>query len=162
MAVTIPENGSTLVVTSSRLSTPGDSLSGVTRPPLDPARGAEVAKDLKDLGVKGILITAAEAGYITELRCGMDECHCPEQWGGRGYFESGTGEYSDWDPTHEHFPRAKRDGGHRTLENSVLAHRICNRMDYSIFANRSHKRDLERIRKAHEAAAEGKAPRPPS
>jgi hypothetical protein len=133
----------------------------MTRPPLDPARGAEVAKELRALGVKGILVTAAEAGYITELKCGMPKCHCPEQWGGRGYFESGISEYSDWSPTHEHFPRARRDGGHRTLENSVLAHRLCNRIDYSIFAKRSHKRDLERIRKAHEAARHGPSPTGP-
>jgi hypothetical protein len=30
-----------------------------------------VAKRLRELGVKGILITAAERGYITEVRCGM-------------------------------------------------------------------------------------------
>lgn len=114
-----------------------------------------MAKKLKGLGVKGILVTAAEAGYITELKCGMPKCHFPEQWGGRGYFTKGAGH---WGPTHEHFPRAKRDGGHRTVENSVLAHRLCNRIDYSIFIGRSHERDLETIRKAHEAAAQGKPP----
>lgn len=105
--------------------------------------------------MKGILITAAEAGYITELECGMPECYFPEQWGGRGYFVKGNGH---WGPTHEHFPRPARDGGRRTVENSVLAHRLCNRIDYSILIGRSHKRDLETIRKAHEAAAEGKPP----
>ena len=39
----------------------------MTRPPLDPARGAEAARKLKFLGVKGILIKAAELGYIDEV-----------------------------------------------------------------------------------------------
>jgi hypothetical protein len=112
-----------------------------------------VAKKLRAWGVKGILITAAERGYITEVKCGMPQCFCPEELGGASYFESAT-EYSDWNPTHEHFPRPKRDGGQRTLDNSVLAHRLCNRIDYSKSVGRSHARDLERIRKAREAAAE--------
>ena len=112
-----------------------------------------MAKKLRALGVKGILITAAELGYITEVKCGMPECFCPEELGGASYFEPVT-EYSDWNPTHEHFPPPKRDGGQRTVDNSVLAHRLCNRIDYSISAGRSHARDLERIRKAREAAAE--------
>jgi hypothetical protein len=113
-----------------------------------------VAKRLRALGVKGILITAAERGHITQVKCGMPHCFCPEELDGAWYFESVTGEYSDWSPTHEHFPRPKRDGGQRTLGNSVLAHRLCNRIDYSISVGRSHARDLERIRKAREAAAE--------
>jgi hypothetical protein len=125
----------------------------VTRPPRDLARGAEVAKRLRELGVKGILITAAESGYITEVKCGMPKCRCPEELGGASHFVALT-KYSDWNPTHEHFPRPKRDGGQRTLDNSVLAHRLCNRIDYSILVGRSHARDLERIRKAREAAAE--------
>jgi hypothetical protein len=112
-----------------------------------------VAKELRALGAKGILITAAERGYITQVKCEMPKCFCPEELGGASHFESVT-EYSDWNPTHEHFPRPKRDGGQRTLDNSVLAHRLCNRIDYSISVGRSHARDLERIRKAREAASE--------
>jgi hypothetical protein len=56
-------------------------------------------------------------------------------------------------PTLEHFPISKRDGGRESVDNAVLAHRLCNRIDYSISAGKSHKRDLERIRKAREAAA---------
>jgi len=112
-----------------------------------------VAKELRRLGVKGILITAAELGYITEVKCGMRECFCPEELGGASHFVSVT-EYSDWNPTHEHSPIPKRDGGQRTVENSVLAHRLCNRIDFSETSGRPHARDLERIRKAREAAAE--------
>ena len=110
-----------------------------------------MAKELRRLGVKSILITAAEAGYITKVKCGMPKCFCPEELGGASHFESVT-EYSDWNPTHEHFPTPKRDGGQRTVENSVLAHRLCNRIDFSETSGRPHARDIERIEKAREAA----------
>ena len=110
-----------------------------------------MAKELRRLGVKGILITAAEQGYITEVKCGMRKCRCPKELGGASYFVRVT-EYSDWNPTHEHFPLPKRDGGHRTVDNAILAHRLCNRIDHSLREGRSHRRDLERIRKAREEA----------
>jgi hypothetical protein len=50
-----------------------------------------LAQALATLGVKGILIKAAEQGYITELACKMPECRCPEELGGAGYFEPVTG-----------------------------------------------------------------------
>jgi hypothetical protein len=40
----------------------------------------------------------------------MPECFCPEELGGACYFEPVTDELSDWMPTHEHFPRSKREG----------------------------------------------------
>jgi hypothetical protein len=125
----------------------------VARPTLDPARGAEAAKELKRLGAKRILINAAELGYITQMKCGMPECFCPEELGGAWYFEPVTAELRDWMPTLEHFPISKRDGGRESVDNAVLAHRLCNRIDYSMSAGKSHKRDLERVRKAREAAA---------
>jgi hypothetical protein len=96
---------------------------------LDPERGRAVAAGLRALGVEGILITAAEQGYITRLACEMPECFCPEELGGAGYFEPVTHEYSDWNPTHEHFPLSKKDGGHRKVDNAILAHRLCNRIE---------------------------------
>ena len=125
----------------------------MTRPPLDPVRGAEAARKLKDLRAKRILVRAAELGYITEVTCGMPECFCPEEWGGRRYFQPVSAELSDWSPTHEHFPVPKREGGKATADNTILAHRLCNRIDYSKAVGRSHSRDLERIRGAREAAA---------
>ena len=53
----------------------------------DPERGRAAAAKLKALGVKGILIKAAEQGYITQLACKMPECFCPEELGGAYYFE---------------------------------------------------------------------------
>lgn len=119
---------------------------------LDPERGRAVAAELRRLGAKRILIRAAEQGYITELACKMPKCFCPEELGGAGYFEPATAELSDWMPTVEHFPLAKRDGGKEAVDNAILAHRLCNRIDYSITDGRSHAKDLERIRKAREDA----------
>src|SRR3954463_8295562 len=108
----------------------------------DPERGRAVAAKLKALGVKKReLIRAAEQGYITELACKMPQCFCPEELGGAGYFEPVTDGYSDWSPTHEHFPLSKKDGGHRKVDNAILAHRLCNRLDYSKRVGRSHLRD---------------------
>ena len=58
-----------------------------------------------------------------------------------------------WEPTHEHFPIPKRDGGQRTLDNTVLAHRLCNKLDYSISKGLSIEKDLARVEAAREAAA---------
>ena len=103
--------------------------------------------------MQGILIKAAEEGYITQLACNMPRCFCPEELGGACYFEPVTPELSDWMPTLEHFPLSKRDGGHRLVDNAILAHRLCNRIDYSISVpGRPNPRDLERARKAREEA----------
>jgi len=117
---------------------------------LDPERGRAVAAELRKLGVKGVLIKAAEQGYITEFACAMLRCFCPEELGGATYFEPVTRELSDWMPTLEHFPIPKRNGGRQAVDNAVLAHRLCNRLDYSISVGRSHSKDLERIRRARE------------
>ena len=120
----------------------------------DPERGRAAAAKLKALGVKGILIEAAEQGYITQLACKMPECFCPEELGGACYFEPVTNEWgdwrSDWMPTLEHFPVSKKEGGKAAVDNAILAHRLCNRLDHSLRVGRSHRRDLERIRKARE------------
>ena len=106
--------------------------------------------------MKGILITAAEQGYIAQLACMMPNCVCPEELGGACYFEPVTNDWndwrSDWMPTLEHFPVSKKEGGKAAVDNAILAHRLCNRLDYSVRVGRSHTRDLERIRKAREEA----------
>lgn len=120
----------------------------------DPERGRAAAAKLKALGVKGVLIKAAEQGYITQLACKMPECFCPEELGGACYFEPVTNDWSDWRsdwmPTCEHFPVYKSDGGKAVVGNVILAHRLCNRLDHSLRVGRSYARDLERIRKARE------------
>ena len=57
-----------------------------------------VAERLRKLGAKNALIRAAKQGFITKLDCGMPECLCPEELGGRGYFEPVGSELSDWMP----------------------------------------------------------------
>ena len=117
----------------------------------DPERGRAAAAKLKALGVKGILIKAAEQGYITQLACKMPECFCPEELGGACHFDP-VNDKGDWIPTLEHFPISKREGGRKAVENAILAHRLCNRIDYSISVGRSYASDLKRIRKAREDA----------
>jgi hypothetical protein len=41
-------------------------------------------------------------------------------------------------PTHEHFPVSKQDGGREAVDNAILAHRLCNRIDYSIRVGRAY------------------------
>jgi hypothetical protein len=119
---------------------------------LDQERGRQVAEELRVLGAKGVLITAAEQGYITKLKCQMPECLCPEELGGRGFFEPVTRDLPDWMPTHEHFPRSKAKGGHQTADNTLLAHRLCNRVDYSKSIGRSYAKDLARVEAARQEA----------
>ena len=102
----------------------------MTTKKLDPEAGRQVAEELRQKGVHGILLTAVEQGYITELRCEMPECLCPEELGGRVYFEPVPPELPNWMPTHDHSPRPKREGGHRAVDNAVLAHRLCNQLAY--------------------------------
>ena len=126
----------------------------------DPERGQAAAAKLKALGAKRILIKAAEQGYITQLACKMPECFCPEELGGACYFEPVTPELSDWMPTHEHFPLSKKEGGKEIVDNAILAHRLCNRIDYSIRVGRSYARDLARIETAREEAIRRNSERP--
>lgn len=119
---------------------------------LDPDRGKVVAGELRARGVRGILITAAEKGHITELACEMPECLCPEELGGRRYFEDKPPALPDWMPTPDHFPILKKDSGHLTVENVRLAHRLCNRVDYSKSIGRPYEKDLARVEAAREAA----------
>ena len=120
----------------------------------DPERGRAVAAELRALGAKGILIRAAEQGYITQLACAMPKCFCPDELGGASHFEPVTNDRSDWRsdwmPTLEHFPVYKKDGGKAAVGNAILAHRLCNRLDHSLRVGRSHGKDLERVRKARE------------
>ena len=130
----------------------------------DPERGRAAAAELKRLGAKRILIKAAEQGYITQLACKMPECFCPEELGGASYFAQVTNDWSDWRsdwmPTLEHFPVSKKEGGKAAVDNAILAHRLCNRIDYSVSVGRPYARDLERVRKAREEATRRNNERP--
>jgi hypothetical protein len=60
--------------------------------------------------------------------------------------------------THEHFPIPKRDGGKATPDNTILAHRLCNKLDYFISHGLSIEKDLARVEAAREAAAAANLP----
>jgi hypothetical protein len=97
--------------------------------------GRIVASELREqYNVRGVLIVAAEAGCITELRCGMPYCFAPEP----GQFDPLGRPLGPWMPTHEHFPLAKKDGGKKDVTNAVLAHRRCNNIGYKIEELREH------------------------
>ena len=115
-----------------------------------------IADDLRALGVRGVLITAAEEGKIDKVACQMPDCLCPEELGGREYFEPVASPMPDWAPNQEHFPIPKREGGQRTVENTILAHVLCNRIDYSKSIDRPHQKDLDRVDKARREAIERK------
>lgn len=125
---------------------------------LDPERGREVAEQLRALGVTGVLVTAAEQGYITELACGMPQCLCPKECGGRHYFEPVSAPMDDWSPNHEHSPTPRREGGHRRPDNSVLAHVLCNRIDFSKTEGRPHQKDLDRVEAARKRCIDQRNP----
>ena len=57
----------------------------------------------------------------------MPQCYC---FRGRRYFDP-RGSYSDWEPTADHYPRLKMHGGQLRPDNVRLAHRLCNRRDYT-------------------------------
>jgi hypothetical protein len=130
------------------------SIVAVSKAERDRERGRAAAAKLRELGARKILIKAAEQGYITQVACKMPECFCPQELGGACHFEPVSNEWSDWRtdwmPTVEHFPIPKKDGGKETVDNVILAHRLCNRLDHSLRVSRPHARDLERIRKARE------------
>lgn len=108
------------------------------------ARRAVIVDALRYLGVTGVLLKAAEQGKVTEAACAMPRCLCPEEAGGRRYFERKSQPPIDWMPTPDHYPVLKKDGGKLTVDNVRLAHRICNRVDYAIQTGKTHQRDLDR------------------
>jgi hypothetical protein len=83
---------------------------------------------LEALGVRGILRQLARDGQIIDVRCEMPQCYC---FRGRSYFDPRSTGWSDWEPTADHYPRLKAHGGHLTPGNVRLAHRLCNRRDYT-------------------------------
>jgi hypothetical protein len=92
--------------------------------------GKNVASELSEhYNVGGILIKAAQAGYITELRCEMTFCFAHDR---RGFDPLDPAALGPWMPTHEHFPLAKRYRGKTDVTNAVLAHRRCNNVGYKI------------------------------
>lgn len=124
----------------------------MTEQELDPEKGRKVAEELRKLGVSGILITIAEMGILTEAACQMDDCYCPRELGGRSHFDPVPPELPDWMPTLEH-KVPKSESGQRTPDNSLLAHRLCNRIGYAIRAGIPHEKDSARVEEARRNAS---------
>jgi hypothetical protein len=82
---------------------------------------------LRMLGQRGILTLPEGRGGITTLLCDMDVCYCPH---GRGYFDLKTHPPKAWDPSVDHDPDLKMDGGQRILGNVRLAHILCNNLAF--------------------------------
>ena len=99
------------------------------RPPAAPVDAEETpVQKLERLGIRrGILRQLARDGQLIDVRCEMPQCYC---FRGRRHFEPRSAR-SDWEPTADHYPRLKMHGGHLTPDNVRLAHRLCNRRDYT-------------------------------
>lgn len=98
--------------------------------PEDIERGKTVAQELRVLNASDLLIRAALAGYIPDLRCGMTHCFCPLP--GKTFRRSVHNKFDPWTPTHEHYPAAARKEGTRRLDNVVLAHKRCNNIGHKL------------------------------
>jgi hypothetical protein len=114
-----------------------------------------VADQLRLLGQRGILITAAERGDIKEMACTMHECLCPQ---GRDHFERKSHPPTDWAPSVDHYPILKKDGGKLVLGNVRLAHRLCNRVDYAKKHGINHAKDRSKGRRMAQELPSGSPP----
>ena len=75
---------------------------------------SSIADELRELGVKGVLVQMAERGQLLALKCEMPQCYHHK---GRGAF----------DPV---YPILKSAGGKLVPENVRLSHIWCNNRDY--------------------------------
>ncbi len=87
-----------------------------------------VADQLRELGVRGVLVQMAERGQILALKCEMPQCY---HHNGRGAFDQVTTPRSKWAPSADHYPVLKSAGGHLRPENVRLSHTECNQRDYT-------------------------------
>lgn len=120
----------------------------------DPSTSLTVADELRSMGAHNILVQSAEEGYLTEFGCGMPECLCPEELGGRRYFDSETPDH--WHGIVGHRYVDKEDGGHRTVDNVVLSHKLCDRVSYSKKIGRSDAKDRANAEAARRAVLDRK------
>jgi len=99
---------------------------------LDPrelARRQAVVDELLAIGIdRGVFVEMARDGQLLELLCETPKCYCPE---GREYFPKPPIPDSDWDPTVDHYPILRSNGGHKDPWNVRIAHKRCNLEDYA-------------------------------
>ena len=87
-----------------------------------------VADQLRELGVKGVLVQMAERGQLLDLKCEMPQCYHHK---GRGAFDPLTTKRTKWAPSRDHYPILKSAGGKLRPENVRLSHTECNQRDYN-------------------------------
>jgi hypothetical protein len=88
-------------------------------------------EELRQRGVRGVLLEMAKNGQLLELKCEMPVCYCEK---GRTHFDSWpsprrASAAAKWAPNPDHYPTLRRDGGERKSWNTRLAHVHCNNMD---------------------------------
>lgn len=92
-------------------------------------RRRAVLEELIAIGIDdGVLHVMARDGQLLELKCETPKCYCDR---GRSYFPKPPIPNSDWDPTIDHYPILKSNGGHKDPWNVRLAHKLCNSEDFA-------------------------------
>ena len=86
-----------------------------------------VADQLRELGVKGVLVQMAERGQLLELKREMPQCYHHK---GRAAFDPLRKERTKWAPSRDHYPILKSAGGKLVPENVRLSHTECNQRDH--------------------------------
>ena len=91
------------------------------------AQRQAIVDGLIAIGIEdGVFHVMARDGQLLELKCETPRCYCER---GRDYFPRPPLPDSDWDPTLDHYPILKSNGGHKDPWNVRLAHKWCNRED---------------------------------
>lgn len=85
-----------------------------------------IDEKLERLGVRGVLRQMARNGQLTDVRCEMPYCYCPQ---GRKHFVRQSSPMPKWAPNTDHYPHLRMHGGKRTAENVRLSHTWCNAWD---------------------------------
>jgi hypothetical protein len=68
----------------------------------------------------------AKSGQLTDVRCEMPNCYCPD---GRKHFVERANPMPEWAPNVDHYPKLRAGGGHLTPDNVRLSHTWCNQWD---------------------------------
>ena len=93
------------------------------------ARRRTIVDALIEIGIdEGVFHVMAREGQLLELKCETPKCYCEQ---GRSYFPRPPVPDSDWDPTLDHYPILRSNGGHKDPWNVRLAHKLCNREDFA-------------------------------
>ena len=88
--------------------------------PEDAAQRQSIVDGLIEIGIaEGVFHVMAREGQLLELKCETPKCYCEQ---GRDFFPKPPIPDSDWDPTLDHYPILKSNGGHKDPWNVRLAH----------------------------------------